>query len=89
MARIVRVHHPDIEQALLDQCLQTFYGLREVPRLRKRPSTSELVDWISALRRAGVDPSRLTNEIPMLGALLKKEQDVELIGEHTRRRRGA
>ena len=87
MARIVRVHHPDVEETLVELCLDTFYGLRDVPRLRKRPSTSELVDWISALRRAGVDPSRLTNEIPMLGALLKKEQDVELVAQMGGRRR--
>jgi MoxR-like ATPase len=51
MARIVRVHHPDIEDQVLDQCLEVFFGLRELPKLRKRPSTSELIDWIMALRR--------------------------------------
>ena len=50
-----------------------------MPRLRKRPSTSELVDWIAALRRAGIDASRLENEIPLLGTLLKKERDVAFV----------
>src|SRR5437899_787192 len=86
MARIVRVHHPNVEDKLLEQCLHTFYGLRELPRVRKRPSTSELIDWIAALQRAGVDPGRLENEIPMLGTLLKKEQDVELVANYARRR---
>jgi MoxR-like ATPase len=84
MRQIVRVHHPDIEDRLLDQCLELFYDLREVPRLRKRPSTSELIDWICALRRAGVDLSRVGGGIPFLGTLLKTEQDVEAVS----RRRG-
>ena len=78
MARIVRVHHPDIEDRVLDQCLEVFYGLREVPKLRKRPSTSELIDWIMALRRAGVSLARVGGGIPFLGALLKNESDVEV-----------
>ena len=79
MARIVRVHHPDVEAQVLDQCLEMFYGLRDVPRLRKRPSTSELIDWVCALQRAGVDLARIGGGIPFLGTLLKNEQDVELV----------
>ncbi|WP_428261080.1 AAA family ATPase [Haliangium sp.] len=77
MSEIVRVHHPDLESAVLDQCLEVFYGLRSVPRLRKRPSTSELIDWICALKRAGVDLGRVGGGIPFLGTLLKTEQDME------------
>lgn len=76
MAEIVRVHHPDLEQRVVDQALEIFYGLREVPGLRKRPSTSELIDWISALKRSGVDVSRSSKGIPFLGTLLKTEQDL-------------
>jgi len=76
MAEIVRVHHPDLEARVLDQAIDLFYGLREVPGLRKRPSTSELIDWISALKRSGVDLSRVAGRIPFLGALLKTEQDL-------------
>jgi MoxR-like ATPase len=79
MARIVRVHHPDVEDRVLDQALETFYGLRGTPRLRKRPSTSELIDWIMALRKAGVDLKRVGGGIPFLGTLLKTEHDVELV----------
>ncbi len=78
MQGIVRVHHPDIENALLKQVLLRFYWLREQPNIRKRPSTSELVDWIAALQRGGVNPETLSKEIPFLGVLLKRENDIEL-----------
>jgi MoxR-like ATPase len=81
MTRIVRVHHPDIADRVLDQCLEIFYGLRALPRLRKPPSTSELIDWICALRRAGVDLSRIGGGIPFLGTLLKTEHDAALVAK--------
>jgi MoxR-like ATPase len=84
MQRIVRVHHPDVEDKVLDQALEVFYGLRATPRLRKRPSTSELIDWICALRKAGVDLKRVGGGIPFLGTLLKTEQDVELVGKRAK-----
>ena len=76
MRDIVRVHHPDIENKVLDQCLEVFYGLRGVKRLRKPPSTSELIDWICALQKSGVSLARIGGGIPFLGTLLKTEQDV-------------
>jgi MoxR-like ATPase len=79
MKRIVRVHHPRIDDALVDQAVVAFYELRTVPRLRKRPSTSELVDWITVLMQSGTGKERLIKELPFLGVLLKKEQDVELL----------
>jgi MoxR-like ATPase len=81
MKRIVRVHHPKIEDEIVDQAVVKFYELREVPRLRKRPSTSELIDWIAVLQRAGVGKERFIRELPFLGVLLKKEQDVELLAQ--------
>jgi MoxR-like ATPase len=87
MKRIVRVHHPDIERDLVDQAVVSFYQLRDVPRLRKRPSTSELIDWIAVLQRAGIGRERFAKELPFLGVLLKKEQDVEAYLS-TRRGRG-
>ena len=77
MTRIVRVHHPKIGDALVEQCLARFYWLREIKGLRKRPSTSELVDWIGALLAAGIQPGHLAKEMPFLGALIKKEEDAE------------
>jgi MoxR-like ATPase len=79
MKRIVRVHHPRIDQQLIDQAVVAFYELRATPRLRKRPSTSELVDWITVLMQSGVGRERLVRELPFLGVLLKKEQDVDLL----------
>ncbi len=74
MRKIIDVHHPEVEKHLLEQVLVKFYWLREQKELRKRPSTSELIDWITALLRAGVDPSHLESELPFMGALLKNEQ---------------
>jgi MoxR-like ATPase len=76
MKDIVRVHHPDIEESLVDQAMETFFEIRSMNRLRKRPSTSELVDWIAVLQRTGVKDVRLDQNLPFLGALLKKEQDL-------------
>jgi len=84
MARIVRVHHPDVEGKVLDQALEVFYGLRAQPRLRKKPSTSELIDWICALKKAGVDLGRVGGGIPFLGTLLKTEHDVELVARRAK-----
>jgi MoxR-like ATPase len=79
MSDIVRVHYPDIESKLLAQCLNKFYWLREVQGLRKRPSTSELIDWIGALISAGIPPAQVAKEIPFLGALVKKPEDVDAV----------
>ena len=81
MAQIVAVHHPDIETQLLASALEAFYRLRNIDGLRKPPSTSELIDWIAALRHADIDPAKLLGAgLPFLGVLLKKEQDVSLAG---------
>jgi MoxR-like ATPase len=87
MARIVRVHHPDLDQKLLDQTLRAFYAVREVDGLRKRPSTSELIDWIAVLRRAGIASVELEAGMPFLGALLKREQDLLAFAEAASRGR--
>ncbi|MCU0672421.1 MAG: MoxR family ATPase [Myxococcota bacterium] len=76
MADIVRVHHPDLDERLADQAIEAFFELRGMKRLRKRPSTSELVDWIAVLRAAGVGEVKLEASLPFLGTLLKKEQDL-------------
>ncbi len=85
MKRIIDVHHPNLDVTLLDQVLLKFYWLREQNELRKKPSTSELIDWISALLRAGVSMEKLESHIPFVGALLKKEQDVDALSEYDRR----
>jgi MoxR-like ATPase len=81
MRRIVEVHHPGLDQALVDQTLKAFYEIRENKRIRKRPSTSELIDWIAVLRRAGVAEVKLDQAMPFLGALIKKEQDMAALAD--------
>ena len=79
MTDIVRVHHPHVEEDLLRQVLLRFYWLRDLPEVRKRPSTSELIDWIAALQRGGITPEAIEKEIPFLGVLLKRESDIESV----------
>ncbi len=79
MRQIIDVHHPHLDARLLDQVLIKFYWLREQSELRKKPSTSELIDWISALLRSGMSIEKVEEHIPFVGALLKKEQDVDAL----------
>ena len=84
MERIVRVHYPEIKKRLLQEALESFFDLREIPGLKKKPSTSELLDWIKLLLAEDISPEDLREDnqrkvIPKLyGALLKNEQDVHL-----------
>ena len=85
MKQIVDVHHPNLDTTLLDQVLIKFYWLRGQPELRKKPSTSELIDWISALLRSGITPEQMQSHIPFLGSLLKNEQDTSALQEFEER----
>jgi MoxR-like ATPase len=84
MEKIVRVHFPDLKKALLAEALTAFFEVRETPGLRKKPSTSELLDWIKLLVAEDIPPEALRGDdpkktIPILyGALLKNEQDVHM-----------
>ncbi len=84
MEKIVRVHYPGLKSELLREALTTFFNVRETPGLRKKPSTSELLDWIKLLLAEDIPPEALRGDdprqlIPVLhGALLKNEQDVHL-----------
>ena len=78
MERIVRVHVPGLDKRLLDLAIQAFYWLRDVPGLQKKPSTSELIDWVQALERGGVDPKEISARLPFMGVLLKKDHDVDV-----------
>jgi len=82
MRQIIDVHHPHLDAKLLDQVLIKFYWLREQSELRKKPSTSELIDWISALLRSGISMDKIETHIPFVGALLKKEQDVDALQQY-------
>jgi MoxR-like ATPase len=77
MKQILKVHHPLVEAKFISQCLVRFYWLREQAEIRKKPSTSELVDWIGALVRGGIDAKQVEKDLPFLGVLLKKENDLQ------------
>ena len=85
MCEIVDVHHPRLKKHLLDRALRMFFDLREVPGLKKKPSTSELLDWIKLLVAEDIPPEALRSDDrktaipPLYGALLKNEQDVHLL----------
>jgi MoxR-like ATPase len=85
MKQIVDVHHANLDAKLLDQVLIKFYWLREQNDLRKKPSTSELIDWIAALLRAGVTQDQLEAHIPFVGSLLKNEQDTAALQRYDER----
>ncbi|MDE1939936.1 MAG: MoxR family ATPase [Alphaproteobacteria bacterium] len=84
MQKIVDVHYPGIKQQLTAEALNAFYQLREVPGLKKKPSTSELLDWLKLLLNEDIEPETLREKDaarlipPLHGALLKNEQDVHL-----------
>jgi hypothetical protein len=62
--------------------MEGFYLLRELDGLQKRPSTSELVDWVQALAVAGVDPGKIVDELPFMGVVLKKQADLDIARRH-------
>ena len=84
MDSIVKVHYPDIKKRLLAEALECFFELRDIPGLKKRPSTSELLDWIKLLVVEDLDPASIAERKsgnilpPLYGALIKNEQDVHL-----------
>ena len=79
MQDIVRVHYPDLDQQLLEQILDAFFGVRRVVGLRKPPSTSELLDWIRVLLAHGWQPVADDGSLPFLGVLLKKPEDLKRV----------
>ncbi|AAV82286.1 MULTISPECIES: AAA family ATPase [Idiomarina] len=87
---IVDVHFPDLHRDLLDTALALFFELRDVPGLKKKPSTSELLDWLRLLLVEDIDANELRKSreqgglLPLSGALLKHEQDVERLAEYAR-----
>ena len=84
MRAIVQVHFPELKTQLLDDALNAFFEIRDVPGLKKKPSTSELIDWLKLLLAEDIPPEALHNKDgktaipPLYGALLKNEQDIHL-----------
>ena len=86
MKEIIKVHYPDLDKKLMEQCLEAFYWLRTIPEFQKKPSTSELLDWLQALVIGGISPKRITEELPFMGVLLKKNQDLDALLWHLNNR---
>ena len=77
MEEIVRTHHPDVEANLLKNAMDVFYQIRSLKDIRKKPSTSELIDWINALQIGGIPADRIRSELPFVGVIVKKDEDLE------------
>lgn len=81
MKEIIAVHYADIEKNLLAQAMETFYWIRGLKEIQKKPSTSELLDWLQALVHSGIPLAKIKEQIPFVGVLLKKNQDIEAMFE--------
>jgi MoxR-like ATPase len=85
MLKIVDVHYPNIQQDLVNQAMEIFFDVRSIPGLKKKPSTSELIDWLKLLMADDIPDEILKNRDnskaipPLYGALLKNEQDVHML----------
>jgi len=77
MEEIVRTHHPDVEANLLKNAMDVFYQIRSLKDIRKKPSTSELIDWINALQIGGISADKIRSELPFVGVIVKKDEDLE------------
>ena len=82
MEEIVGVHFDNLDQDLLEQTLEAFYWIRELNDLEKKPSTSELVDWIHALTLSGIPTEDIMDQLPFAGVLLKKDRDLEILNNN-------
>ena len=81
MEEIVNVHFENLDENLLKYAMDTFYWIRSIKGVRKKPSTSELIDWLQALIMGGIDPEVIRKELPYLGVLIKKDEDVDIINK--------
>ena len=82
--KIVDAHLPELDKSLVEAAILRFYGLRKVDALKKKPSTSELLDWLVVLSRAGVDPEEISNRMPFMGTLIKREKDLETLAQRAK-----
>ena len=79
MAEVIRVHYPNLEETMLNQVLEAFYKIRALNGLQKKPSTSEVLDWVQALQLGGIAANQIQEELPFAGVLLKKNEDLDLL----------
>ncbi len=84
MAEIVRSHYPNVEDNLLKNAMDVFYWIRSQRDIRKKPSTSELIDWINALQIAGIPADQIREKLPFIGVVVKKDEDLETVAHAPR-----
>ena len=79
MEEIVKTHYPDIEDNLMKNAMEVFYWIRGIRDIRKKPSTSELIDWVNALQIGGIGADTLKEKLPFVGVIVKKDEDLETV----------
>lgn len=84
MEEIVRVHYPDVEEHLLKEAMSVFYEIRTYRDIRKKPSTSELIDWINALQIGGIPTATIRKALPFVGVIVKKDEDLDTVRQKLR-----
>lgn len=82
MKKIVQAHFETLDEELLEQTLEAFYRIRDIKNIEKKPGTSELLDWIHALKLSGITPEQMEEKLPFAGILIKKDCDMNLINEN-------
>ncbi len=85
MKEIIRVHYPNLEQNIIDQAIAAFYYVRSLRDIQKKPSTSEIIDWIQALTISSIPVDKITKEIPFAGVILKKNEDLNALDRAKKR----
>ena len=76
MEEIVKVHFPKVDDALLKNAMDVFYDIRGLRDIRKKPSTSELIDWVNALQIGGIPAEEIKAKLPFVGVIVKKDEDL-------------
>ena len=85
MKEIIKVHFPDLEDNIIKQTIAAFYYVRSLRDIQKKPSTSEIIDWIQALTISGIPVEKITKEIPFAGVILKKNEDSDALERSKKR----
>ncbi|MBR5407382.1 MAG: MoxR family ATPase [Lachnospiraceae bacterium] len=79
MSEIVKTHFEKLDDNLLEEALKAFYEIREIRDVKKKPSTSELIDWIRALQLGGIPTQKICSELPFIGTVVKKDEDLDAV----------
>ena len=79
MKEIIKVHYPDLDKNIINQTIAAFYYVRSLKDIQKKPSTSEIIDWIQALTISGIPLEKIAKEIPFAGVILKKNEDIDAL----------